>query len=55
MKMARRRKYEAIRRVEFLLPPDRVAEMEKAKGKKSWGEFIWELWTFWKSHFRNGV
>lgn len=48
MTMARRRKYDSIRRVEFILPPGKVEEMEKAKGKKPWGEFVWELWEFWK-------
>jgi len=45
-KMPRTRKYKAVRRVEFLLPPEKVEEMEQAKGRKPWGEFVWELWEF---------
>ena len=48
--MPRPRKYDAVRRVEFLLPPEQVEEMEKAKGRRSWGEFVWDLWEFWKLH-----
>jgi len=48
--MPRKRKYDSIRRVEFILPPEKVEEMEKAKGNHSWGEFVWELWEFWKLH-----
>lgn len=48
--MPRKRKYDSIRRVEFILPPEKVEEMERAKGNLSWGEFVWELWEFWKTH-----
>jgi hypothetical protein len=44
----RRRKYDAVRRIEVQLPPGKAYELEQAKGKLSWGDFVWELWEFWK-------
>ena len=48
--MPRTRKYKAVRRIEVQLPPEKADELEQAKGKLSWGDFVWELWEFWKLH-----
>ncbi|MFA4700154.1 hypothetical protein [Pyrococcus kukulkanii] len=46
-----RRKYQAMRRVEFILPPEKVEELEKAKKEMnlSWGDFVWKLWLHYKT------
>lgn len=53
MSMGRKPKY-GVRavRVDALLPPETVQEMEKYKKKckMSWGELILEMWEFYKAN-----
>jgi len=48
--LPRPRKYSATRRINIILPLKETEEIEKYKGKVSWGDFILELWEFWKAH-----
>ena len=48
--MPRPRKYSATRRINIILPLKETEEIEKFKGKVSWGDFILGLWEFWKAH-----
>ncbi len=48
--MVRPRKYARPRRIDIVMPSEAAEEIEEVKGKVSWGDFIIELWEFWKMY-----
>ena len=48
--MVRPRKYARPRRIDIVMPSEVAEEIEEVKGKVSWGDFIIELWEFWKMY-----
>ena len=48
--MVRPRKYARPRRIDIVMPSEVAEEIEEVKGKVSWGDFILELWEFWKMY-----
>jgi len=48
--LVRPRKYARPRRIDIVMPSEVAEEIEEVKGKVSWGDFIIELWEFWKMY-----